>query len=166
MGSIMYARILMAALLGGLAGCVAAPKINSTFNASEAAFIHQQGRGTIKGQAFLRRNDGMVVYAAGSDVVLIPKTTYSSERINALYQGNKINYFVPSPASPPGFEESMKKTRANGEGRFEFANLADGDYYVVTKVVWLAGNASQGGALMEQVSIRQGSAVEIIMTGQ
>ncbi len=108
----------------------------------------------------------MVVYAAGSDVVLIPKTTYSAERINALYQGSKINYFVPSPASPPGFEEAMKKTKANGEGRFEFTNLSDGDYYVVTKVIWMVGSATQGGAIMEPVSIRQGSAVELIMTGQ
>jgi len=148
-------RILLAIACASLAGCVSAPKINSAFNANEAAFIHQQGRGVIRGQAFLRRNDGIVVYAAGSDVVLIPKTIYSTERINALYRGAKINYFVPSPESPPGFEEATKRTKANGEGRFEFAGLADGDYYVVTKVMWLVGNAPQGGGT-----------VEIIMTGQ
>jgi len=153
-------------ICAGLASCVSAPKISSSFNPSDAAFIHQQGKGAIKGQAFLRRNDGIVVYAAGSDVVLIPKTTYSTERINALYGSGKINYYIPSPESPPGFESATRQTKANGEGRFEFPNLADGDYYVVTKVTWMAGNMPQGGALMERAQIRAGATAEIIMSGQ
>ena len=153
-------------LLAGLAGCVAAPQLSTKFDPSEATFIHQQGNGSIKGQAFLRRNDGVVVYAAGSDVILIPKTTYSTERMNALYKGAKINYFVPSPETPPGYEAATKRSKANGEGRFEFTGLSDGDYFVVTRVQWMAGNIPQGGALMENVAIRGGSSVEVIMTGQ
>jgi hypothetical protein len=145
---------------------VSAPKINASFNAADAAFIYQQGKGGIKGQAFLRRNDGIVIYAAGSDVVLIPKTTYSTERINALYGSGKINLYTPSPESPPGFEAATRQTKANGEGRFEFPNLADGDYYIVTKVIWMVGNMQQGGALMEQAQIRAGATVEVIMSGQ
>jgi hypothetical protein len=166
-GTFMHrTKITFIAAMAALAGCVAAPKITSTFNPSEAAFIHQQGKGSIKGQAFLRRNDGMVVYAAGSDVFLIPKTTYSSERMAALYRGGKMNKFVPSPEAPPGYAEAARSTKANGEGRFEFSSLADGDYFVVTQVQWMVGNLPQGGALMEPVSMRNGAAVEIIMTGQ
>jgi hypothetical protein len=154
--------VLAAALL---CGCVAAPEIKSTFDANEAAFIHKQGNGSISAQAFLRRNDGVVVYAAGSEVRLIPKTRYSEERITALYRGAKYNVYVPSPPSPPGFESAMKATKADGEGRFSFTGLADGDYYVVTSVKWLAGDVPQGGNLMESVSVRGGNSVNVIMTG-
>jgi len=150
-----------------LSGCVAAPKITSTFSPSEAEFINKTGSGSISGQAFLRRNDGMVVYAAGSDVHLIPRTTYAQERMNALYRGGKINNMVPDPEVTDPLYRSMTKTvRANGEGRFRFEGLADGDYFVVTKVVWLIGGSPQGGSLMETASIRNGQAVELIMTGE
>lgn len=147
------------------AGCVSAPTITSTFDPAEAAFIHKDGKATINAQAFLRRNDGMVVYAAGSEARLIPRTRYSTERINGIYRGAKINYFVPSPPSPPGFEDAMRVTRANGEGRFSFAGVADGDYYLVTSVIWMVGSNQQGGTLLENVSVRNGTDVEVIMTG-
>lgn len=148
-----------------LSGCVAAPEIKSTFDASESAFIHKQGAGSITAQAFLRRNDGVVVYAAGSEARLIPKTRYSQERIDALYRGTKYNAYVPSPPSPPGFEAAMRTTKADGEGRFTFTGVADGDYYIVTSVKWFAGDVAQGGALMEPVSVKGGNAVNVIMTG-
>jgi hypothetical protein len=149
------------------AGCVAAPNITSSFNPSEAEFINKSGLGVITGQAFLRRNDGIVVYAAGSDVVLVPKTAYAAERMNALYRGGKFNNIVPEPTTTDPLYRSMSRTvRANGEGRFRFEGLADGDYYVLTRVVWLIGSAQQGGNLMETASIRNGQSVDLIMTGQ
>lgn len=157
------ALVLCAALL---AGCVATPQIQSTFNPAEAAFIHKQGRGSISGQAFLRRNDGMVVYAAGSEVSLVPRTTYSTERIRAMYGGAKIApLYGGSIPEPPGYAEYMKVTKADGEGRFSFKGLPDGEYYVVTNVNWRVGYTIQGGYLMEPVTIRGGNAPDVIMTG-
>lgn len=155
----------LAALMAA-SGCVATPEVKSTFNASEAAFINKAGSGTIKGQAFLRRNDGMVVYAAGSDVRLIPKSTYADERMNLIYAGGKIGRYVQPVNNNPQYISMTKVTRANGEGRFEFKNVADGEYYVVTPVSWMAGDMRQGGSLMERATIRGGNSVELIMTGQ
>lgn len=157
------ALVLCAALL---TGCVATPQIQSTFNPAEAAFIHKPGRGSITGQAFLRRNDGVVVYAAGSDVFLVPKTTYSTERIQVLYAGSK---FAPiwrqNAPAPTEYGNYVRQTKADGEGRFSFSSLADGDYYMSTTVYWFAGNNQQGGHLLEAVTIRGGNAVNVIMTG-
>ncbi|WP_156463951.1 hypothetical protein [Devosia sp. Leaf420] len=69
-----------------LALCLAAcspTTLKSTFNATDAAFINQKGTGIITGQAFLRRNDGMVVYAAGSEVYLVPKTPIATNALQA-----------------------------------------------------------------------------------
>lgn len=162
---LMRATALAASIFA--AGCVAAPTIETTFNPAEAAFINETGSGTISGQAFLRRNDGVVVYAAGSEVHLVPKSTYADERIQALYRGGKFNGYVPAPKNTdPQYLAMTKTTKANGEGRFSFENLADGDYYVLTQVTWLAGDIRQGGSLMEPVSIRNGRSVDIIMTGK
>ncbi|OCW56860.1 hypothetical protein [Hoeflea olei] len=150
-----------------MSACVAAPTITSSFNPQEAEFINRQGSGSISGQAFLRRNDGIVVYAAGSDVVLIPRTAYATERMNALYRGGKFNNLVPDPATTdPRYVEMTRKTRANGEGRFRFENLAAGQYYVVTSVSWRAGDMNQGGNLMETATLADGENLELIMTGQ
>lgn len=150
-----------------LAACVAAPKINSTFDPNEVSFIKQDGKGSIKGQAFMRRNDGVVVYGAGSDVYLIPKGKYSEERINALYRGGKFNAYTPNPATTdPRYTDYTRTTKANGEGRFEFQGIADGEYYIAVQVMWMAGDMRQGGSLMERASIKGGNSVEVIMTGQ
>ena len=157
--------VFLAALMAAT-GCVATPEVKSKFNASEAAFINKTGNGTIRGQAFLRRNDGMVVYAAGSDVRLIPKSTYADERMNLIYGGGKIGRYVQPVNNNAQYISMTKVTRANGEGRFEFKNVADGDYYVVTPVSWMAGDIRQGGSLMERVTIRGGNNVDLVMTGQ
>lgn len=163
----MKLRAMMATLIVvTLSSCVTAPEPKVPFNAQEAAFIHKQGNNTITGQAFLRRNDGVVVYAAGSDVYLIPKTPYSTERLNAIYQGGKLNTYMKSPASPPGYEEAMRSTKADGEGRFTFDRVSNGSYFITTSVVWMAGYSPQGGTIRETVSVSGGKSVDIIMTGQ
>lgn len=158
-------KLFAAASLAVLSGCVTAPEPKTPFNPAEAAFIHKQGNNTINGQAFLRRNDGIVVYGAGSDVYLIPKTAYSTERLDAVYQGRNINSYMQSPPSPPGYEQAMRKTKANGEGRFTFDHVADGSYYIVTDVRWMVGYASQGGNLRASVTVSGGSQTEVILDG-
>lgn len=65
----------------------------------------------------------------------------------------------------PSYYDYTRTTIADGEGRFEFSGVADGRYYVVTDVVWMAGNYRQGGALMERVQIEDGQSQEIIVRG-
>lgn len=59
----------------------------------------------------------------------------------------------------------MKTVIADGEGRFAFAGVPNGSYFVVTSVQWLAGNMPQGGALMERVTITAGANAEVILRG-
>ncbi|HEY6633064.1 MAG TPA: hypothetical protein VIZ90_16560 [Rhizobiaceae bacterium] len=160
-------QLAVSLLILALAGCVAAPEIKSTFNPAEAEHITRQGTATIAGQAFLRRNDGVVVYGAGSETVLVPASTYARERVAALYRGGKVNSFVPPPKNTdPRYEQMARRTKNDGEGRFTFDQVADGDYFVMTTVTWMAGDWRQGGNLMEPVAVRNGQNVNLIMTGQ
>lgn len=161
----MFRVLISAVAMSALLGCSPATLV-TTFDPTQAAYINDKGSGTITGQAFLRRNDGIVVYAAGSEVNLIPKTTYSDERIAAIYGSGKLSMFGRTfKNDDPEYYKYSRRTVANGEGRFTFTDVPDGDYYVTTQVIWQVQYSQQGGALMERVQIKGGKPVEIIMTG-
>jgi hypothetical protein len=158
-----------------LAGCAARTvQVSSTFDAKQAAYINTKGKATINGQAFLRRNDGIVVYAAGSKVFLIPVTAYAEERIAGLYQGKKyvngLERVKIEAGDNPEYESYMRTTKANGEGRFVFSEVAQGLYFVNTAVGWCVptqnGCDQQGGNLMDRVSIQGAEKVELILDGK
>jgi hypothetical protein len=154
-----------------LASC-STVNVNSTFDPTAAAYITTQGKATITGQAFLRRNDGVVVYGAGSTVKLIPKTAYSDARIAAMFKGAKVapadvitGTEVTVKNEDPQFAQYTRTTVANGEGRFTFPNVADGTYYVTAPVIWMV-EVPQGGTLLGTVTVSGGSNADIIMNGQ
>nr|WP_319514672.1 carboxypeptidase regulatory-like domain-containing protein [uncultured Cohaesibacter sp.] len=162
----MKKLLLIFALL--VSACVPTREIESPFDPAEAMIIRQQGKATISGQAFLRRNDGMVVYAAGSTVTLIPKTKYTMERMFLIYGGAKLTRYQPNFKNTPAeYYAYMKQTKADGEGKFTFESIAPGAYYIVVPVTWNVGGIQQGGSLMEEIAV-SGTDTEIntIMTGQ
>ena len=155
-----------------LAGC-AAPKVdlNSTFDPREVAYIKANGSGQIAGQAFLKTVGGDVKYAAGNAVTLIPAGTYARERMNAIYGGGRCAARKPDfGRTDPAYEQYMRRTTADGEGRFSFNGLAAGPYYVVTFVAWGAptgyGVSVQGCSLVELVDLAVGQRADIILTSQ
>jgi hypothetical protein len=146
--------------------------VKSTFDPGAAAFIQTKGTATITGQAFLRRNDGIVVYGAGSTVQLIPKTAYSDARIAAMFKGGSVapadmlmGTEVTVKDEDPRFAQYTRTTVANGEGRFTFTDVPDGNYYITAPVIWMVEYA-QGGTLLEPVSVVGGQSVDVVMNGQ
>jgi len=161
----------LAALLVG--GCSQTVKIETQFNPNEAAIINQKGQATITGQLFLTQRGGAVVYGAGSDVRLIPKTAYASDRMGQIFKQGKM---FPSVIGlnveneDPSFVQYQRTTKADGQGRFAFTDVAPGSYYVTGVVTWCAPGAygscnQQGGALMETVTVSGPQKVDVIMNG-
>src|SRR5260221_14332364 len=133
----MIGRLLAASVISlGVIGC--APRtvaVTVPFDAKQAAYIHTKGKATISGQAFLRRNDGIVVYAAGSDVSLTPATAYAEERMAGIFQGRKYLSGLAQLSfenEDPEYRSFKRIAKANGEGRFTFPEVASGPYFVVT----------------------------------
>lgn len=126
----------------------------------------------MSGQAFLRRNDGVVVYAAGSPVYLVPQTAYSDERMAKVFNGAKFTQAtelfgvgLTFKNDDPRYQQYVKSTVADGEGRFTFMNVAAGPYYLTTTVTWRAEYV-QGGGLLERINVVDGQPVQVMMTGQ
>lgn len=158
--------LLLFLTVGLLAGCVSGPKLESVFNPGEADAINQSGFGAVNGQAFLKRSDGSVVYAAGSEIYLIPRSAYADAHMAYLFHGAKFNNTVEEPSIEPAYLSMTKRTKADGYGRFTFSLLADGDYYLLTKITWKEGKVEAGGNLMEFVSLNGGQTVQVFMTGE
>lgn len=164
-------KILIAAIPLILAGCATTKPVELTnnFNAKEASFINKSGKNTIKGNAFLRQNGGGVVTCAGNDVMLIPVTAYSQERMRHIYKLDNIG-FLPVYSERVTFANDQKEyasmikyTKCDSDGNFEFDNIANGSYYVVAHVIWQV-RSYQGGALMKKVNVKNGKTEKIIMT--
>lgn len=150
-------------------GCVAMrPPVNLTtsFDAQAAAFINAGGRAKVSGQAFVRQNNGKLLRAVGTDVVLIPKTAYADERIAALYgDRNRLRYGVDMPDADPLYEHHMRRTVASSGGSFSFDNVADGQYYVIA-MIHLPGEVSfRQFPILERVNVVGGKSVRLVMRG-
>ena len=127
-------RFLRLALLGTV-GC--APNRGpvdrpAQFDPAEYAPYDQPGTSVVEGQAFLRIRFGEIRYGAGSEVYLSPVTSYSKEWWSqATARDVKFSSGPDARAS-----KYTKVAVADLEGRFSFAELPAGDYFVVSSVFW------------------------------
>ncbi len=144
-----------------LSGCVQTVQMQTPFDPAQHEFANKKGTATIAGQAFMRRNDGIVVYAAGSAVYLLPQTAYTQEIISKAAAYGSLNI----TNADQRLALYIKRTQANGEGRFSFTGVPDGSYIVGTNVNWMAGDYQQGGDLMQVVTVSGGKSVDVILTG-
>jgi hypothetical protein len=151
----------------------APPPPDARFDAAEAAFMDKPGKATIKGQAFLPDRNGLSVrYAAGEIVRLIPATSYARARLDYYFHGAK---FAPAASIPrndpdPEYVAHTRTTKAGSTGRFEFADVPAGRYYVSTQVIWNTEGKffSEGGLLYEEAIVTgaETKPVEVVVSGK
>lgn len=151
-------------------GCIATQMVPVTSGMTDAEFAHYTGNGpcTVAGQAFLRTRGGDVRYGAGSAVTLIPDTSLLREvlRVNST-AGNRAQL---DPAVQSQWTASLRTTRADGEGEFEFRNIPCGDWYAESTVTWEVPTsgyttAVQGGLVAGFVSVTpESSPAKVMLT--
>ena len=153
-----------------LSGCAGLPIPYTTvtsFNPDETTSLLADGKNTINGNAFMRQNGGGVVTCAGATVALIPATEYAAERITAIY-GNSFEgisrknvIFKPEPI---GYEKFRKTTTCDSLGNFQFESVADGEFFVITRVTWMVGNYNpQGALMMKSVKVTNKQTLKVVM---
>ena len=168
----MKKLLIIGIILSSLSGCahqVPTNNLHNQFNPAEAKKLLEEGKNSVKGEAFLRQNGGGIITWAGTVVSLIPKTHYTEERLQHIYgvldyndvksSKNSIN-FNPNPFE---YTQLQKETKCNSRGGFEFNNVADGDFYITTYVQWQVVS-SQGAGLIQKVQLSNESTKKIILT--
>jgi hypothetical protein len=159
------------ALATVLTACVAPEPLQSTthFSPAEVAWAKTRGTNSITGQSFLRQQGGGIVTCAGYEVDLVPQSSYASERINFRYgnttKGYARTFMAPKlPPADPGYVESWHKTQCDAQGNFSITDLPDGDYYLITRVVWIVDRIEQGGGMMQRISLHGGEHIKVLLT--
>lgn len=159
----------MLVVIAVVSGCVAARApvvLMASFDAQAASFINASGRAKVSGQAFVRRNNGKLLRAVGTDVFLIPRTAYADERIVALYGNrNQLRWGVRAPDADPLYEQYMRKTVASSGGSFSFDHVADGEYYVVAMIHLPSEVSFNQFPILERVNVQGGKSVRLVMRG-
>jgi hypothetical protein len=155
-----------------LSACAIAPRmvrIPVPFNAEQARDQVMPGPNSIIGSALVRQQGGGVVTCAGSFVALIPATEYAKHRMTAVYGSSTLLRDSQATAvqfepDPPEYTAAVRATRCDAQGAFAFDRVADGEFYIGTRVAWTVGRSSQGGTLMQLVRVTGGQQVNVVIT--
>lgn len=148
-----------------LTGCAVKPVARIPFPEHEYAALARSGTAVVRGQAFLKTRGGDVKTAAGETVGITPVTSYSSQWYLECYLNG-----VPLTPPDPRYENFVRHTVADADGRFVFTNLPPGRYYVASQVLWEAqigyhrGLVVQGGLVASEVTVRDGEQLDVILT--
>ena len=165
MRQILTSLFLIAVVFGCASRVAVNPIDRIPFPEDEYRSLASTGTAIVKGQAFLKTRGGDVKTAAGNEVILNPVTTYSNQWYESYYlQG------LPMKEPDPRVWKYIRKTVADGDGRFTFKNVALGEYYVTTGVFWEApvgyqgALVRQGGAVSKRISVKDNEEIEVIVT--
>ncbi len=166
------AGLLAAGMAIVAAGCVERKPATVAFSVAEAAFIKKTGTTTISGHAFRTKPSAVVVNAAGEVVRLIPATAYARERFRNLFGTRK---YIPHREYPrddnpdPAYAEYTRTTKAESNGRFGFENVAPGEYFLTTQIIWGDEDAlfREGGLVYDSVTVtgKETQAIHVILSG-
>ena len=170
-------NIVIAAGLVAITGQPAAAKQKlfvqtEKFDAASIAWAAIPGSSTVKGSAVLRTLGGEAKTCAGLQVLLIPVSAYSTERMIHQFgeagRGLQLERSLPFATTDPAYLSSMRRTRCDAVGSFEFNSLPRGSFYVVANVTWSApsrfGLRPQGGEILERIEVDGQETKQIVVT--
>lgn len=147
--------ILLCAL--ALSGC--ANKPTKPFDASEFIASAQKGTGKVYGEAFLKTAGGEVRYAAGNWILLIPVTPTTKAAWLDSIEDNE-----DPTAIADDWEKYVRMVTADSTGKFEFAEIPAGDYYLEVGIWWQTGRGSTGRIVKKQIHVDDKEPLKVILT--
>jgi hypothetical protein len=136
------------------------------------AWAAKAGTGKILGSAVIQTAGGIPRTCAGREVKLGPVSTYSSERINAIYGGISKGFLSASGpkhniVKNVAYESTFRKATCDAQGNFEFDEIPSGSYFITTTVMWSTGEqyaSPIGGVLMLNVTVNEGKSIKVVLT--
>ena len=160
-------RFVIVLLILASVSCKTTREVIQRVSYNELEYVNFKKAGTAKatGQAFLRTSSGDVKYAAGSRVSLVPVTSISNQW---YYQWYLVEDHL-SPEKVMGERDIrhsaiIRRTEADGEGKFTFRNIPAGEYFIITSVVWKFDQRTVGGFICNKVSIEDGKLHDFVIT--
>lgn len=156
-----------------ISGCASQERVRilSPFDKMATAALLAPGKNTIAGSGLIRQKGGGVVTCAGLKVLLIPTTNYSVERIRAIFKDSthaNLPLYRREPSFDPDpieYAQLTKESTCDAQGNFEFSNLSDGQFFLISKIYWqVSDNNMQGSVIMRRVNAFDGATVKVVLS--
>jgi hypothetical protein len=153
------------------AGCVvlprpatgpALPPVTAAFVPADHSAFMGPGSGSMTGQAFLRQRGGAVVTCAGARVYAHPSTPFFAQAVAYTAAGGSLISVPGGTAS----QALVRQSLCDAQGNFEFSELPPGRWIVTVTVRWSGAGSEQGGLLAQTVTVGDGVARRILLTGE
>jgi len=111
--------------------------MRSTFSARQAAHILQYQSTVVQGRVWVKTPGNLTIVGKRSRVQLIPVTAYSTEYIDAMFDGKRTSILNVSVVNlDPNFFKYVRHEVADLDGLFAFSGVPDGDYFVLSSLKW------------------------------
>jgi hypothetical protein len=136
----------------------------STFRAQDFAWSMESGHGGIAGRLTYRGGGGTGprYTCARTTVILTPETPWTRQRMEILYLSAEASALpadevrARTPSAPRGdYSAYIRKATCDDAGRFSFAGLPDGAWYVIAAAKPVSGQGPTM-AIMRRVTTRSG----------
>lgn len=173
-GRLLESLVLVSLLVGCAQRPMAPARATWTpipYDESEYASLAKAGTGVVRGQVFATTVGGDVKKGAGRSVILMPATTFRDQWHRETFETHNV---LAASADKRHLQYDRTKV-ADGDGRFEFADVPPGKYYVLSDITWqTAGDIQfaretgfrdqQGGLVVRRIEVRNGSVTEAMLT--
>jgi len=142
----------------------APPALKSRFYEDDFAPFTVTGTGAVEGSAFLRTRGGEIRTAAGVEILLIPGTGHTHEwYLRACYNEEE------GLALDERVGDYTRRVIAGEGGRFRFASLPEGEYILLTEILWEVPRLGRdpkttGGVAGANIYITAGQTLSVVVT--
>lgn len=180
--------VAMVAAILPLAACAPTPvRISIPFDEAKARAMLAPGTNQVSGRVRVEQENGTLVSCTGSVVNLIPATAYAREWVRQFYELDSGKYGTENAAYRLDAEErpiefagagafyaATLSTRCDDDGDFSFANVGNGQYFVVARVRWLGKDhqyydflygvddaQEEDGSVMEKVTLDGNEVIDL-----
>jgi hypothetical protein len=146
-------RLAIALMTCAVLGACAASRpprvqLSAPFDEADAQSRLQPGDNTISGHALPPGLAGSSLDFRVASVSLIPATPHAAERMRCEFhsdaEGSSNGDAIAFEPDHPGYARAMRATSADGQGRFRFSLVRDGEYFVVARTSWSAPSGTAG----------------------
>lgn len=154
--------MMAAASLAMLAGCMQ-KELKAAYSAPDHAAWMGKGTATVNGEGFIRRPNGWLARCSGERVYLIPASSYFREWIDIRRSGASV---ANSRALFETHKEALRTVQCDQRGRFQFAELPPGKWFVLTRISYESArdSFSENALYVTETETKPGQSASVILS--